>query len=94
MMQESLDAADEVIATLQKQGHDYSAFRDQIARKAFNDGLLTGDYDITVKCPGKKSLRFIQEDEFDQHMDYDEDAPEIKDRVAYVCVIPAYVWMI
>lgn len=94
MMKEALTAADEVIDALKKHGLDYSAYRDTIAQEAFDEGLLEGNWDVTVTFddPKLKDLRFIQEDEYDQHMD--DDAPEHDDMVCYVGVIPAYVWLV
>lgn len=70
-----LREADEVIAALLAEGHDYTAKRDDIAR-LFNEQLYEGNWDSSTDFDdGTPDLRLIQEDEYDQHMD-DDDKPE------------------
>ncbi len=92
MMSEAIRAAVEVINGLKDKGFDYSMHKAAIA-EAFDEGLLEGNNEANVECPGKKSLRIIQEDHYDQHMDEDEDKPEWDDILVYVVTVPAYVWM-
>jgi hypothetical protein len=94
MIQEALDAADEVIAGMKKHGLDYTKHRDTIAL-AFDEGLLEGNNEATVDVEGDetvRNLRIIQEDHYDQHMDEDEDVPEWDKQLCYVVIVPAYVW--
>jgi len=71
----SLGEADEVIKALLKEGLDYSAKREDIAR-LFDEQLYNGNWDCTTDFEdGTPDLRLIQEDEYDQHMD-DEVKPE------------------
>lgn len=77
--------ADEIIEAMKGQGHDYSAHRDQIALELYEDGVWQGNWDSSTDFEdGLPSLRLIQEDEYDQHMDDDEDAPEHDDIIAEV----------
>lgn len=94
MMQESLDAADEVILGMKKHGLDYTKHRDAIAL-AFDEGLLNGNDEASVDVEGDSSvrdLRIIQEDHYDQHMDEDDSKPEWDNQLCYVCNVPAYVF--
>ena len=76
--QTALDCADEVIKDLLENGNgDYSGGRGEIAR-VFEDELWDGFWDSSTDFAPSLSLgnlRFIQEDEYDQHMDED-DKPE------------------
>lgn len=90
---EAISAADETLDLIAKAGHDYSAHRDQII-EAFDNGLLCGNWDVTVDCGNKLDIRIIQEDEYDQSLDEDEDdIPEHSDMIGYVCNVPAYIWL-
>lgn len=92
MMQEALDAADEVLEALKAKGIDLSEHREQIAKELFDDGLLEGNWDCTTEV-GSHTIRAIQEDEYDQHMDDVEDKPEFDDQLVYVVTVPAYIWL-
>jgi hypothetical protein len=81
-MQESWQSADDVIETLKQAGHDYSNNREEIA-ELFDEYLYNGNYDMTLEFSDKPDSRFIQEDEFDQHMDDDEDVPKHEDQLCY-----------
>jgi hypothetical protein len=89
-MNESYESADQVISSLSAQGHDYSAYREEIAR-AFDEGIYEGNWDWTtdINVEGIQELRLIQEDQYDQHMDDDPDKPDWDDML---CSGPAYVW--
>lgn len=76
---------DETIKLLQdKKGIDYSAGREQL-EEAF-DSQLDGNWDThaTFDSPDLPDLRIIQEDEYDQHMDEDEDRPKHRTMFGYV----------
>lgn len=95
--EESLRSADEIIKTLadEDQG-DYSAFRKEIALDIYDNGHFNGDWDANFNPEdyGNNELtgfRVIQEDEYDQHMDDDEDAPLFEEMVA--SVPNGYLWM-
>jgi hypothetical protein len=74
-------AADQVIADIKASGGpDYSAAREDII-KLFDETLWNGNWDATTDLDGGlRNLRFIQEDEFDQHMD---DGPEHEEQICY-----------
>lgn len=60
--------ADEVIRALLTQGYDYAHKRAEIA-ELFDMQLYNGNWDATTFFDdGTPELRFIQEDEYDQHM--------------------------
>jgi hypothetical protein len=85
-----LETADKVIADiLAHGGKDYSAARQEIA-DLFDETLWNGNWDATTDFnPGLPNLRFIQEDEYDQHMD---DERPSKKMICYSCghyVFPA-----
>ncbi|MNK40199.1 hypothetical protein D3C87_588420 [compost metagenome] len=90
-MDESYSSADQVIKDLAAQGHDYSAHREEIAR-VFDEYLFNGNWDscTEIDLPDVQELRFIQEDEYDQHMDNDPDKPEWDDMLGYMA--GHYVW--
>jgi hypothetical protein len=93
---EAIWAAEEVITALKGRGLDYSSHRDTIALQLFDDGLLRGNWDVTTELndPELKDLRAIQEDEYDQHMDYADDKPEYDEQVCYTSMVPAYIWIV
>lgn len=70
--------ADALIQHMHKaHGMDYSSQRQFIEDWAAED-MWNGDWDVTINFDegGPRDLRFIQEDEYEQHMDEDEDRPE------------------
>jgi hypothetical protein len=93
--EETLGFADEIIKSLATEGYgDYSALRAEIALDVYENGHFQGiwdayfspeDYDSDL--PG---FRVIQEDEYDQHMDNDEDRPDPDDAIQ---VPNGYLWM-
>jgi len=97
-MREATDAADEVIAALVKKlgKDDFTPYERNLIALAFDEGLLEGNNEANVDFEGSRkfSLRIIQEDHYDQHMDDDEDKPEWDDQFCYVVTLPAYVWII
>lgn len=93
MMQESYNAADELISALLAKGYDYSEYREQIAREAFDEGLFSGNWDVLVSIDGEDDLRLINEDEYDQHMD-EGDKPDFDMQDAYLATGCCYVWMV
>lgn len=92
-MQDSLDAAQEVIDALLEKGFDYSAHKIQIARELFDEGIFEGILSVYTKFedPKLEDLRAIQEDEYDQHME-DGEKPSWGSMVCHVHVAGAYVW--
>ena len=71
-------SADQLIANLLKfHGLNYSAHREQLAVEIWHEGFWEGNDDITVdvEAEGLRTLRCIQEDHYDQHMDEDKDRP-------------------
>lgn len=96
-LEESLRNADEIIKLLadNDQG-DYSTFRREIALDIYDNGHFNGNWDVSFNPDeyGNNDLtgfRVIQEDEYDQHMDEDEDKPEIETMVGDVP--NGYLWM-
>ncbi|HET8686079.1 MAG TPA: hypothetical protein VFM18_05365 [Methanosarcina sp.] len=80
LMQESIDAAQELVQQLKEIGLDYSKYELQIAEEMFENGILRGLWDTVVHFDDKPSLRIINEDEYEQHMDEDDvDTPEWDD---------------
>ncbi len=75
---EASHKADDLITNLLEiTGIDYSAHRHQLAKEIWYEGFWDGNNDITVEFEdGLRSIRCIQEDEYDQHMDEDEDKPD------------------
>lgn len=71
---DALREADGIIEALQKQGLDYTAGREEIARVVDED-IWGGNYDSTTDFDpalGLRDLRIIEENEYDQSMDEDE----------------------
>ena len=84
MDEQCLDAADEIIELMGKEGHDYSPHRQQIADELYRDGVWNGNWDsITEFGDDLPDLRLIQEDEYDQSMDEDE-KPDFDSQIAQV----------
>jgi hypothetical protein len=83
--------ADEIINDLKVQtNHDYSAHRDEI-EQFYDDYLMNGNWDGTLEFEsGMPALRFIQEDEFDQHRS--DDMPEEDEDNIYSA--GHYVWIL
>ena len=75
-MTEALSNADELITMLQRDHNlDYSKHRDLLANEIWMEGFWEGNWDVTVDFddPNLRSIRCIQEDEYDQSMDDDDD---------------------
>lgn len=95
-LEESLRNADEIIKLLadNDQG-DYSAFRREIALDIYDNGHFNGNWDSHFNPDDYGSdltgFRVIQEDEYDQHMDEDEDKPEVETMLGDVP--NGYLWM-
>lgn len=89
-MEDSYKAADDTITRLKAVGLDYSLYREQIAQ-VYDEGIFEGnaDCETEINVEGVRELRFIQEDEYDQHMDEDEEKPDWEDML---CDGYAYVW--
>ena len=97
MCREATNAADEVIAALEKAGvTDITTQERQLIAEAFDDGLLRGNDEASVDFEGSRpfGLTIVQEDHYDQHMDDDVDKPSWDTMLVYVCTVPAYVWMV
>lgn len=77
-MNESYDAADQVIDGLRALGFDYSDGREELAR-CFDEDIFNGNWDTTTDFADLRDLRLIQEDEYDQSMDEDPDRPDEDD---------------
>ncbi len=97
VMRESTDAADEAIESLAKVtgfiGHAWTAHERQLLAEGFNS-LLHGNCDSHVSFDtGLPSLKIIQGDHYDQHMDEDEDKPSWDDMLFDICYVPSYVWI-
>jgi hypothetical protein len=88
-MEECLVNADQLIANLLRFGVDYSAHREQLAREIWWEGLYSGNWDVTVEIEGLRPIRCIQEDEYDQHVPYDENRPSW-DKMLFST--PEYTW--
>lgn len=66
--QEAIDTAEEVVKSiLSEYGLDYTAHKLEIAQ-FFDDYLWNGNWDMLIDFDNMPRLRFIQEDEYDQHM--------------------------
>lgn len=89
--EQSLRDADRLIATLNGAiGVDYTPVRAELAEQIFFNGHWEGNWDVTTDLPlGFRNLRSIQEDQYDQHMDDDEDKPDW-DKLIHTN--PVYVW--
>lgn len=78
-MKEAFASADQVIEGIKRSGGpDYTPFREQIADVFWNT-LFDGNWDAQAhfgEVSRVPDLRFIQEDEYDQHMDDDEKPAE------------------
>jgi hypothetical protein len=90
ILQEALDAADEVVAALKAKGIDAQEYRETIAIELFDEGLLEGNYDSSCDI-GTHGLRAIQEDEYDQHMEFSDDKPDWNDMLCQTNL--SYVWL-
>ncbi len=89
---ESVTATTQVLSALMQIGHDYTAARDEI-EDSF-DGLLNGNWRMSADLGDGHSLRIINEDEYDQHMDFDDDRPDSDDQLCFVAEVSAYVWFV
>lgn len=70
--EQAFKAADNLIVRIKNfNGLDYSSKREEIANE-FDTVLWDGNYDTTLHFDNIQSIRLIQEDEYDQHMDDDE----------------------
>lgn len=70
--EDALREADNLILRIKEFNRlDYSSKRDEIARE-FDEVLWDGEWDTTLQFVDLPSIRLIQEDEYDQHMDDDE----------------------
>ena len=91
---ESLEAARELTkALLQKKNLDYLSNEhfEEIAN-AF-DSLLQGNWDVSANFTDRPSLRIINEDEYDQHMDEVEDKPSWANMFMMIGLVAAYVFI-
>jgi hypothetical protein len=88
-MEEASVNADKLIENLKTLGFDYSPHRTQLANDIWWEGMWVGNWDITVVIEGLPSIRCIQEDEYDQHMDEGEDKPTWEDMLFSD---PEYTW--
>lgn len=71
---EAITAAETLIKDISKHfKHDYSSKKMEIADH-YDNRLWCGDWDSTLDFDDMQSLRFMQEDEYDQHMG--DDPPE------------------
>ncbi|MCZ7862697.1 hypothetical protein O9X98_15080 [Agrobacterium salinitolerans] len=76
---ECRNAADRAIAALKAEGHDYSAKQEDLA--ILFARLWHGNWDCTTDFgDGTPDLRFIQEDEYDQHL---TDGPDIEKQLCF-----------
>lgn len=74
--EQAFHAADDLILRIKNfNGMDYSSKREEIANE-FWTVLWDGNYDTTLYFDNIQSIRLIQEDEYDQHMD-DEEKPDV-----------------
>ena len=95
--QEAYDAADQLISQVRaNKGLDYSKYRELIAQQLFDEGMLEGNWDVTTDLGDSilPELRAVQEDEYDQHMDDEENKPDWDSQVAYTVSVPAYIWLV
>ncbi len=88
---EALQNADELINSLSVfTGIDYKNHRNLLADEIWVNGHWRGNYDVTVSFPdGTRSIRAIQEDEWDQTMSDDPDRPTYEKMIDSS---PVYFW--
>lgn len=93
MMQDSIDAAQELVDELLTKGFDYSKHLNTIAEQLFDRGIFNGNWDSSTDLgdPELRDLRAIQEDEYDQHMD-DDEKPDFDEQICFSAQASAYVW--
>lgn len=74
---EALAEAEYLIVKIKKlNGNDYSGLKSEIAL-FFDNVMWQGNWDGTLAVDAElPNLRFIQEDEYDQHMDECDDKPD------------------
>lgn len=77
-MNESYDAADQIIESLSELGFDYRDGREEIAR-CFDEGIFNGNWDVTTDFEDLRDLRLIEGNEYEQSMDEDPDRPDEDD---------------
>lgn len=85
--QQALNAADAVIKNIRQHhiGHDYTRKRLEIAN-FFQKCLWRGHWDSTLDFDNMPTLRFIQEDEYDQHMDDDQPEYDLYSECHYIII--------
>lgn len=84
--QQALDAADTVINEIrQHHQHDYTPKRLEIA-DFFENDLWCGNWDSSLDFDNMPRLRFIQEDEYDQHMDDDQPEYDLYSEGHYIII--------
>lgn len=78
----SRESKDVIESLLDATGIDYSS-QDEVIAKFFDEYLYHGNYDGTLEFEDSKfrSLRFIQEDEYDQHAD--DSMPDFDEHLTY-----------
>lgn len=92
-MQEALHNADRLINLLNdRYGVDYSSYREKLATEIWYDGFWLGNDDVTIDIPGIRPIRCIQEDHWDQHMDYEEECGERPTHEKMLLSNPEYTW--
>ena len=88
-------AAQELVDAIKKKyGFDYSEHLDDIATQLFDDGVMSGNWDVTTSLCSKnlRELRAIQEDEYAQQMD--EDLPGRANQICTVKAASSHVWFV
>lgn len=82
--EEALDLAHEFVEHF-KDKFDFTPHIDKIAED-INDYVYNGNWDhtIDIEVDGVPCIRVIQEDEYDQHMDEDDEDTPSYDEVDYV----------
>lgn len=86
VVEEAKRFATNVVEPMRVNGLDYTHHAQDIESWA-NENMWNGDWDLTISFdeglpgPAVRDLRFIEETEYDQHME-DEDKPE--DEIGYV----------
>lgn len=84
--QEALEAADTVIDDIRNHHvHDYTSKRLEIADH-FDNCLWCGNWDSALDFEDMPTLRFIQEDEYDQHMDDDQPEYDLYSEGHYIII--------
>ena len=73
--EEAQELANELIDSIMKiKQIDYTAHKDVIVHD-IKEYVFNGNWDHTIDIDGMQNIRMVHEDEYEQHMDEDEQSP-------------------